>query len=507
MSKAYTAHSENKGGRVFILFLLFLLALYALNTSGFGMFAAICISPIVIILAYVIFSWRSSAFWALVVVNYFLQMKNVTLPSGIPMSLYNEMIMMVLLGAAIIDARKTPHFERSLNLMLLSILIWCGFCTLELLNDTCGLGISVSAWYNVFRLMALQMLLIFLVFSIYISSPENLKKYIYIWLALSLFSVFWTWKQKTYGFTQTERIWLETVGRRTHILQGGTLIRYFSTHNDAASYGCNAAATGVAFLIFAISTKFKREKIFFLISSILIIWGMFQSGTRTGIFSLFGGLLVYVFLSKSFKIAIPFSISVALFMSLLAFTDIGNGNQQIRRMRTAFDKNDASASVRDINKAAIKKYLQDAPWGLGIATKQDAVPANNKFNKLINIPPDSEYVFIWVRTGVIGVSVFTFTSILMLLGACAVVFFKLKNKSLIGIGGGLCSAFVAIHLGGYANQILLNYPNFQIFYGGLAIVYVLPFIEPEWTAYEQKKLEEQEERKRLKLEKKRASRV
>ena len=85
--------------------------------------------------------------------------------------------------------------------------------------------------------------------------------------------------------------------------------------------------------------------------------------------------------------------------------------------------------------------------------------------------------------------------------------FKLKNRSLIGIGGGFCCAFVAIQLGGYANQILMQFPNCLIFYGGLSIVYILPYIEPAWIELENKQLAEQEERKRLRLEKKLASRV
>ena len=53
----------------------------------------------------------------------------------------------------------------------------------------------------------------------------------------------------------------------------------------------------------------------------------------------------------------------------------------------------------------------------------------------------------------------------------------------------------------------MQFPNCLIFYGGLSIVYILPYIEPEWIKYEEKLLAEQEERKRLKLEKKLASRV
>lgn len=77
----------------------------------------------------------------------------------------------------------------------------------------------------------------------------------------------------------------------------------------------------------------------------------------------------------------------------------------------------------------------------------------------------------------------------------------------MGIGAGLCSAFAAIQLGGYANQVLMQFPNALTFYGGLAIVYILPYLEPTWVELEEKRLAEQEERKRLKLEKKLASRV
>jgi hypothetical protein len=77
----------------------------------------------------------------------------------------------------------------------------------------------------------------------------------------------------------------------------------------------------------------------------------------------------------------------------------------------------------------------------------------------------------------------------------------------MGVGAGFCGAFAAVQLGGYGNQVLMQFPNCLLFYGGLAIVYVLPYIEPEWVEHEKKLLAEQEERKKLKLEKKLASRV
>ena len=502
-SNRLTEYSHENGGRVLLLFLLFLLAIYEFVTAGYSAFTIVCLSPAIVLFVYAAFRWRMFTFWTLIFVNYFLQMKDIHLP--VPMSLPNEMLQIVLLAIAIVDARQSPHFERCANFMLFALFIWCGFCTLEILNDTCGLGINIGAWYQGSRLMAFQLLYIFLVFSIYISSPQILMRYLYIWAGLALFTVFWTYKQQYIGLTSSEARFMD--GNPTHVLNAGTLIRYFSTFSDAANYGCNAAATAVAFIIIGITTKLRNNKLFFLLTGVAVIWGMFASGTRTAIACLGAGLIAYIFLSKSFKIAIPFTIAVVFFTFILVFTTIGQGNQQIRRMRSAFNKGDASAKARDMNKDAMRKYIQDAPWGIGIGMNPDNVPANNKYNLLAKVPPDSDYVFIWLRTGPIGITVYVITMLMMLVGGCYTVLFKLKNKSLIGIGAAFCCAFISIQLGGYGNQVMMQFPNGLIFYGGLSIVYILPYLEPEWIKYEEKLIAKQEERKRLKLEKKLASRV
>ena len=502
-SNRLSEYSHENGGRVLLLFLLFLLAIYEFVTAGYSAFTIVCLSPAIVLFVYAAFRWRMFTFWTLIFVNYFLQMKDIHLP--VPMSLPNEMLQIVLLAIAIVDARQSPHFERCANFMLFALFIWCGFCTLEILNDTCDLGINISAWYQGSRLMAFQLLYIFLVFSIYISSPQILMRYLYIWAGLALFTVFWTYKQQYIGFTSSEARFMD--GNATHVLNAGTLIRYFSTFSDAANYGCNAASTAVAFIIIGITTKIRNNKLFFLLTGVAVIWGMFASGTRTAIACLGAGLIVYIFLSKSFKIAIPFTIAVVFFAFILVFTTIGQGNQQIRRMRSAFNKDDASMAARDVNKDAMRKYIQDAPWGIGIGMNPDNVPANNKYNLLAKVPPDSDYVFIWLRTGPIGITVYVITMLMMLGGGCYTVLFKLKNRSLIGIGAAFCCAFVSIQLGGYGNQVMMQFPNGLIFYGGLSIVYILPYLEPEWIKYEEKLIAKQEERKRLKLEKKLASRV
>ncbi len=503
---AYNNITENvNGGRVLLLFLLFALAIYQFITVGFSAFAIVCSLPILVILVILTFRYRLFIFWALMGINYFIQWKSFPI-SGIPTSVPNEILELLLLALAIIDVKELKS-ERTINPMLGALLVWGAFCTLEVLNETSGLGIQIAAWYAGARMMAYQLVYAFLVYTLYITNPKILIRYLFVWALLSIFAAFWVWKQQHIGLTQMENAFLQGRGRTTHVINGGATIRLFSIFSDAANFGVNMAATAVAFLIFGITSKIKKHKYFFLLTGLICAWAMFPSGTRTSTFCLGVGIFTYVFLSKSFKIAIPVSIIGILAYFILAFTTIGDGNASIRRMRSGFNRNDASANQRTINQAVMKKYLAEAPWGLGIGMGYENVPANNKYRKLATIPPDSEYVFIWIHTGIIGITIFLITTAIMFFGACWIILFRIRSDSLRGIAAGFCCAFASIQLGGYANQVLMQFPNCLLFYGGLSLVYALPFFEKEWIQYEKEQLSIQAEKKRLKLEKKRAKRV
>ena len=199
-------YTHDNGGRVLLLFLLFALAIYEFIHAGFNTFAVICLSPLAILFCYVAFRWKMSVFWALIVVNWFIMNRNFSIP--FPKSLADELLELILIAIAIIDIRKDTYFGRAWNFMLLSVMVWLGLCAIEIFNDSCGLGINVNAWFTGFRLMALHLVWILLVFSLYISNPQRLISYLRIWAILSLISVFWTWKMINFGFTATEHRWI-----------------------------------------------------------------------------------------------------------------------------------------------------------------------------------------------------------------------------------------------------------------------------------------------------------
>jgi hypothetical protein len=225
---------------VWLLLLLFTLALYEFATAGFTPFAIICLIPVIALVVLASFQYRLFLFWTLIVINYIIQWHS--FPTGsIPLSLPNELLEILLLSLAILDT-KEAKFERCANMMLYALMVWCGFCTLQVLNDTCGIGVDVGAWYSTARSIAFQIMYAFLVYTLYITNPKILVKYLFLWGALALFAAFWVWKQKYIGFTAAENSFIQGRGRTTHIIQGGSLIRYFSIYSDAANFGIGIAS-------------------------------------------------------------------------------------------------------------------------------------------------------------------------------------------------------------------------------------------------------------------------
>ena len=492
------------GGRVFVLFLLFLLSLYEFYSMGIMGMALVCMIPVLIAGLYFAFQYKMIVFWYVFIMNYIVMGLTRYYEIPLPITALTFMPQILLLMVCIWDIREFSDAKFG-NLMLLALGIWSFYIILQIFNHTCMLPLSMSAWGMNFLFYSVSFLLVYFIITILIRKPERIIKLFKIWAILAIIAAFWAWRQKTIGWDDTEWGWLMAEGARTHLIGGS--IRYFSYFTDAANFGCSMGASAVVFYALAITTKLRKDKILFLITAFCCTYGFFMSGTRSGLLCFLVGIACYVFLSKSFKIAIPVTILGGIFFFILAFTTIGEGNMQIRRMRSAFNKNDASANVRDINKAALAKYLRDAPFGMGFNIDEGNLPANNKYKIVQETSNDSTYVFLWQRVGIVGAVLFAIVNGIILIGGSIITLTRLKNKACIGIASGYCSAFLAIQAGGYANHILLQYPTLLLYYGGMAIVYLLPDIEKEFELYEEKLVAERQERKRLKLEKKKLSRV
>ncbi len=503
-SKSFSEYKTENRGRIISLLLLFSLSMYLFYSMGIPGLAIVCMLPLVPIAIYLTLRYKLFTFGALFVLNYIIMGIGRYVNIPLPITAISQPMVFLLLFSELINLNER-NGKYLANAMYFMFSIWVGYLVLEILNNTCDLPFNFGSWFLNTYLLGLQIIFGAMVVSLVINNPQKLFFFLKIWAIMSIIATIWAFRQKTFGFDNAENGWLMGGGRTTHII-GGT-IRYFSFFSDAANFGCHMAAAAIAFFIVGATSKIKKHKLLFFITGACCTYSMFSSGTRTAIFCFLAGTCLYIILSKSIKLGAIVTVLVASFTFLLAFTTIGQSNSMIRRMRSAFDKDDASSNVRDINKQALEKYMQDAPWGLGISVDPEAIPSNNKYKIVTQTASDSTYVYLWEYTGIIGEYLFALVNIATLFGGCYIVLFRIKNKSLQGIGAAFCCSFAAINVGGYANNILTQYPNIIVLFGSMALTYSLPLFEDDYNRFEETLIAEQEEKKRIKLEKKRASRL
>jgi len=196
---------------------------------------------------------------------------------------------------------------------------------------------------------------------------RHLYLFLYIWGVFTILATLKGLVQLYIGLDPGEQFWIDTVGGITHLINGQ--LRVFSFFSDAGQFGAAQAAAGTVSLLVATSITGKRNKIFFLIVGVMGLWGMILSGTRGAMIVPMIGGIVYLILSKNIRILVTGGIMLAFIYVFFAYTYIGDSNYQIARMRTAFrPEEDASYIVRLENRAILKTYLVDKPFGGGIGS-------------------------------------------------------------------------------------------------------------------------------------------
>lgn len=80
-----------------------------------------------------------------------------------------------------------------------------------------------------------------------------------------------------------------------------------------------------------------------------------------------GGLLMVTIIAKNWKALLAGVIASIAIFCFFYYTNAGNGNQYIRKMRSSFHPTeDASYMVRVENRILIKELMSKKPFGYGI---------------------------------------------------------------------------------------------------------------------------------------------
>lgn len=401
----------------------------------------------------------------LFIVNYFIMGVTRYIPELLGGIVIDALVGVILLGIFAALFKKKLHWEYLRNGLTVVVSIWFLFCILNILNPLA----PIQAWIIGIRRTALYFFFLpiftFLLFNRY----KDLKLIIQIWSVFVLLAVSKALMQKYIGFDVGEQRFLYAEGKATtHIIYSG--IRYFSFFTDAANFGCGMAFALVFFSILSLFAKTKFSKAYYIIVSILAGYGMLISGTRVAIVIPFAGFALFSILARNVKIITGGAILLAGLFIFLNFSNIGQGNTYIRRMRTVLHpEQDASFLLRVKNQQIMRTYMADKPFGVGIGTAKAAEFSRSEISK---IPTDSWLVMVWVETGIIGAILYIGIILYILIKSSYIVMFKVKDRELQAILGAFLAAIFGIFVASYANEVVAQFPNGPIIYMAMAFIFM-----------------------------------
>lgn len=357
------------------------------------------------------------------------------------------------------------------------LFLWFAYGILELVNPQ---ALSKTAWFYAMRGMSMYPILMVPLVLILFRRLKFLYFFLFVWGIFTILGTLKGLQQLYIGLDFAEQFWIDTVGGITHILNGK--LRVFSFFSDAGQFGAAQGAAGIVGILVATSIKGKKNRIFFLIVSIAGFWGMLISGTRGAIIVPMIGGGVYLILRKNLRILVIGGIIMVFTYVFFAYTYIGDSNYQIARMRTAFrPEKDMSYQVRLENRAILKTYLADKPFGGGIGSAGNWGQRFSPQGFLANVATDSWYVQIWAEQGIIGLFLHLFILSYILLKGFYLIMFRIKNPELAGIMGALIAGYAGIMGASYGNGVLGQMPTGALVYLSWGFIFMSQQLDREYS--------------------------
>jgi len=385
--------------------------------------------------------------------------------TGIPIGLAMDAMLILTLLALIFSKfyERIDWTPANKDITILA-LIWFGYTLFQIVNPEAH---SFAAWFSG-RGLGFYMVMMVPLTLLFIDSERKLNILFYIWGAFTLLVTLKGVMQLKLGVDPWEQAWLNEGNYKTHILFGK--LRVFSFLSDAGQFGANQAYSAVVAAIVSTSQTKWKSKLFFIIVALAGFYGMIVSGTRGAISIPLAGFSAFFVLRKNIPVMISGFFLLIIVFVFFKYTTIGQGNDQIRRMRTAFDPNDASLQVRLENQKRLKTYLASRPFGGGIGhggvKAQKYLP--NAF--LSQIATDSGYVLIWVEMGIVGLLLHLFILFYVVGKSSYCIMFRIRDPNLRLKMAALTSGMFGIMVANYGNAVLYQMPTSMLIYISMALM-------------------------------------
>lgn len=458
-----------------VLYFLVWVLLQVILRVGYSIGFVLSLAPLLFLVFVILLDKPYFSFILLFIVNYFVSggSRYISYPPGITMD-FLFLFLFLITVLQFFKNNKPLDIKDSAHSLMLFASLWLLFCTFQILNPGSS---SIFAWLINVRGIAVYFFLTVFLASIYLRKYKQMRQILNIWSVLCLIAVFKAFLQNVVGFDSFEQTWLAEGGARTHIIHSG--IRYFSIFTDAGNFGSGIAFSGVVFSILALNVSSKRFRVYYILVAIACYYGMIISGTRGSLVIPFSGFFLYAVLSKRTRTIIAVFVFVLIGFWFLNFTYIGHGNVYIRRMRSAFNPDDASLGVRLENQRILRTHMAGKPFGVGIGMKRGGAELYTPHPVLSKIAHDSWYVLLWVELGLVGMVLYILMLLYILIYGSYLVMFSLKNKELKGCVAALVCALFGVSAAAYSLEIFGQLPNSIVIYTCMTLIFLSPRYDKE----------------------------
>ncbi len=387
--------------------------------------------------------------------------------SDAPLGLSIDIVLLLTLIVTFSKLQKR-NYRYLKNPFVWGIAVWTVFTILEVVNPESR---SMAAWFYAVRGTSFYMIQLIILTILLLNDRKNLDTFLRIWIGWSVLAALWALKQTYIGLNSAEQAWMAAGAYKTHMLFGK--LRAFSFYSDAGQFGAAMGHILLVCIILAIGPFSLKRRLMLWALCILFFWAMAISGTRGAMFVPLSGILVYLVLSKNFKILSIGVIVLSLLFCLLKFTNVGSGNYQVQRMRSGLNPNDPSLQVRLNNQAKLKVYLASRPLGGGIGASGYWGLRFSPNSFLAQTPTDSWYVKIWADTGIVGLYLHI-AMILVFVVTGGFLIFKMKNDpGLRQINAALFAGFVGIAFASYGNSVIGQTPTSVVVFMSIGFIWLI----------------------------------
>jgi hypothetical protein len=451
---------------VVILVLITLVAIAAIARKGMVAGVGLAVLPFVVLFLFKLYTRPVTGLYTALVLGFVLLGSGRYLPEGAQVGIAMDAVLALTYIALFLNRfyDKVDWSPAKKDVTLLAFL-WFGYSLLQFFNPEIH---SRAAWLAGIRGISLYMMMIIPLALLFINNRRRLDQFFTLWGVLSVLASIKGIIQVTLGPDPFEQLWLNTDNGLTHIIFGN--LRAFSFMSDAGQFGANQAYTAVVATIIAFAGGKTSRKLFFLTVAALGFIGMFISGTRGAISIPLAGFFLYFVLRKNIYVMISGVVLLALVFVFFKFTFVGQDNQFVRRMRSAFDPNDPSLQVRLANQKKLSTYLGSRPFGGGIGHAGVKAKAYMPSTFLSNIATDSWYVLIWAEQGIVGLILHLFILFYIIIKASIIIMFRIRDPELRIKMAALAAGMMGVMVASYGNAVLGTMPTSLLIYTSMALM-------------------------------------